>query len=158
MAEFVAAAGKAERSTLNAAIAPRGFPPLQLRHGAINADAESAGAGVAKNPENFLLPFPFLEEVVDDEIRAQFKMLSPASMEPGEQFAAVRIECQAQPGTSPMLTRCMAFIDVFKRGASIVGLTGNQTPEVAALQLHETDRIEFVRNQKDDVIERDAGE
>ena len=31
MAEFVAAAGKAERSTLNAAIAPRGFPPLQLR-------------------------------------------------------------------------------------------------------------------------------
>ena len=80
MAEFVAAPSKAKGSPLNAAIAPDGFPPLQLRHGAINADAESAGAGVAKNPENFLLPFPFLEEVVDDEIRAQFDMLSPASM------------------------------------------------------------------------------
>ena len=57
-----------------------------------------------------------------------------------------------------MLTRRMAFIDVFPRGASIVRLTGNQTTEVAALQLHETDRIEFVRNQKDDVIERYAGE
>ncbi len=70
----------------------------------------------------------------------------------------MRIEGQSQPGTSPVLPRRMAFIDVFPRGASIVGLEGNQTPEVASLQLHETDRIEFVRNQKDDVIERDAGE
>jgi len=133
MAEFVAAAGEAEGSTLNVAIAPAGFPSLQLRHGAINADAENAGARVTKNPENFLFPFPFLEEVVDDEIRAQFKMLSPAAMEPGEQFAAVRIECQSQPGTSPVLTRNMAFIDVFPRGASIVGLAGNQMTEVTAL-------------------------
>lgn len=125
--QLVAAAGEAEGSALEAAIASDGFPPLQFRHGAVNTDEENPGAGFAQNAENFILPFFVLEEVVDDEIRAQFEMMAPAPVNPGQQVTAVRIEDQPQPGTSPVRARRIALIDVFPRGASIVGLAGNQT-------------------------------
>ena len=115
-------------------------------------------AGIAENAENFLLPFRVLQEVVDDEIRAKREMLAPTPVDSGQQFAAVRIEDQSQPRTSPVRAGHMAFIDVFPRGASVVRCAGNQTCQVAALQLHEADRIKFVRHQATDIVESDAGE
>lgn len=153
MAELRTPASKSEGPAFDATVASRGFPPLQLIDRTKNANHENACSRVTKNRCNFLTPFLFLQEVVDDEIGSQVEMCAPASMRSAKQSPRAGTELKPQPGL-PIRLRCyLTFFDIFPPGSSIVWHLGYKARGVSTSKTYEADRVKLVRHQKKEIVE-----
>ena len=94
--------------------------------------------GIPNHGDRLVAPVLVLQEVIDDEVRTQFEMLSPAAVNSGQQSAGVLAQDESRSRIPLVAAVGIGLIGVFPSGATVVRLARSKPAEIAAGQCDET--------------------
>ena len=115
--------------------------------GAKDPHREQPGPGLPNDADDFVTPIPFLQEMIDDEIRAQFEILTPTTVNSSQQSPSVSAQDESYSRAPAVLALGVPVVGVFPSGATVICLAGRKTAEIATGNGHEHSGIELIGDQ-----------
>jgi hypothetical protein len=96
--------------------------------------------------------------MIDDEIRAQFEMLAPTTVNSSQQSPSVSAQDESYSRAPAVLALGIPVVGVFPCGATVIWRAGRKTAEIATGNGHEHGGVELIGDQPELIVKCDKPE